>query len=361
MPDLQQRQGLPAYVKLRFCVQGRRRSDRFRLGRRFVVRRLFRLELRGMRTLMKTALRLGTRGSQLALWQANWVKTALQRARPDLAIELITIKTQGDKILDVPLAKVGGKGLFIKEIEEALVDGRIDLAVHSMKDMPSDVPAGLVIGAVPQRENPSDVLVSIRFDRLEDLPPGAKIGTSSLRRSAQILHRRPDVDIVALRGNLDTRLRKLETTDLDAIILAAAGMLRLGKADRISEYLNEIQMLPAVGQGALCIEIRDQDPLTMPLVSILDHDDTHTAVIAERAFLKRLEGGCQVPLAAHARLIDGRLHINGLVAETDGSRILRAATEGPARQAEALGRRIAEELLNQGADDILERLQQHGG
>jgi hydroxymethylbilane synthase len=318
------------------------------------------LELCGLRALMKTTLRLGTRGSRLALWQAEWVKSALMREHPDIAVNLIKIKTQGDKITDVPLAKVGGKGLFIKEIEEALMAGRIDLAVHSMKDMPAQIPAGLTIGAVPQREDPRDVLIGRGYTSLEQLPPDARLGTSSLRRAAQILYMRPDIVIVPLRGNLDTRLGKLDKTDLDAIVLAAAGILRLGQSERIGTYLNESQMLPAVGQGALCVEIRESDPKIQTLVAFLDHADTRTAVSAERGFLKRLEGGCQVPLAAHAVLTDDRLHITGLVAEPDGSRRLKWTMQGSARQAEALGRDLAEHLLAQGAADILERLQRDG-
>jgi hydroxymethylbilane synthase len=234
------------------------------------------------------------------------------------------------------------------------------LAVHSMKDMPALLPDGLSIGAVPQRENPLDVLISNRYTTLEQLPRGARVGTGSLRRSAQVLALRPDVEIVPLRGNLDTRLRKLDETGLDAIILAAAGIVRLGQTERISSFLNESQMVPAVGQGALCIEIRQGDAEIRDRVATLDHPDTHFAVTAERGFLKRLEGGCQIPLAAHARRLGDRLQMSGLVAEPDGSRILRASMEGACTQAEALGWRLAEDLLAQGADAILERLQQHG-
>lgn len=308
---------------------------------------------------MKQTLRIGTRGSQLALWQARWVQTALMDRFPDLAVELSVIKTQGDKILDVPLAQVGGKGLFVKEIEEALLDNRIDLAVHSMKDMPAEVPDGLIIGAVPQRENPFDALISKASKSILQLPEGARVGTSSLRRSAQIKYLRPDVTIISLRGNLDTRLKKLDTTDLDAIVLAAAGLIRLGMAERISTCIDDTQMLPAVGQGALCIEIRDQDSVTQSIVSKLNHNDTHAAVLAERAFLRRLEGGCQVPLAAHATITGNQLQIKGLVAELDGGRILRATAQAVPHEAESVGYQIAEDLLNQGAGDILERLQHH--
>ncbi|MBI5896395.1 MAG: hydroxymethylbilane synthase, partial [Desulfobacterales bacterium] len=218
---------------------------------------------------MAATLRIGTRGSQLALWQARWVQVAINRLRPELTVELVTIKTQGDKITDVPLAQVGGKGLFVKEIEEALLDGRVDLAVHSMKDMPAEILPGLIIGAVPPRETPLDALICSGPGTLKSLPRGARVGTSSLRRGAQIRHLRPDVAIVTLRGNLDTRLRKLESSDLDAIVLAAAGLTRLGLADRIHTYLQPDQMLPAVGQGALCIEARAQDPATQALLASL--------------------------------------------------------------------------------------------
>ena len=310
---------------------------------------------------MKPLLRLGTRGSQLALWQSRWVQSTITKRWPDTAVELAIIKTQGDKILDVPLAKVGGKGLFVKEIEEALLDGRIDLAVHSMKDMPAEIPEGLVIGGVPQRENPLDALISNHHTLLETLPSNARIGTSSLRRAAQLLHLRPDFTIVPLRGNLDTRLKKLDGEGLDAIVLAAAGLLRLGWAERISTYLQTNQMLPAVGQGALCIETRENDPKTLPIMKALNHEETHTAVIAERAFLKRLEGGCQVPIAGHATLKSGQIVMEGLVAELDGRRVIRTRGEGPASTAAEIGTRLAEDLLSQGANEILERLQGHGG
>lgn len=309
---------------------------------------------------MKSSLRIGTRGSQLALWQARWVQAAITRYQPDISVELVIIKTQGDKILDVPLAQVGGKGLFVKEIEEALLEGRIDLAVHSMKDMPAELPAGLVIGAIPARENPHDAFVSVRHGALDDLPDGARVGTSSLRRAAQLKHQRPDLTIVPLRGNLDTRLKKLETTDLDAIVLAAAGLLRLGLSERITHYLSSEQMLPAVGQGALCIETRDDDPRVAPIVGKLDHADTRHAVRAERAFLKRLEGGCQVPIAGHATTAGNQVELCGLVADVDGRRIIKNTRSGPVESAEQLGRDLAEDLLAKGADHILESLQSHG-
>jgi len=308
---------------------------------------------------MTEPMRIGTRGSQLALWQARWVQKAIGRLFPEQTIELKVIKTQGDKILDVPLARVGGKGLFVKEIEEALMDGSIDLAVHSMKDMPAELPRGLCIGAVPRRENPLDALITNGYPSFEALPEGARVGTSSLRRAAQLLGRRPDLTIVPLRGNLDTRLRKLTATDLDAVVLAAAGLHRLDMADRITEYLDPAVMMPAVGQGALCIEHRDQDPATGPLLSLLDHVPSHIAVTAERAFLRRLEGGCQIPIAAHARIESDRLILAGLVAEIDGSRIITSTLTGDGRNAAAIGTQLAQTLIDQGADTILESIKNH--
>ena len=299
---------------------------------------------------------IGTRGSQLALWQANWVKSTLSKSHPRLAVELLIIKTKGDKILDVPLAKVGGKGLFVKEIEEALLDGRIDLAIHSMKDMPAEIPDGLRIGAIPEREEPRDVLITRSGLPLDKLPQGARIGTSSLRRSAQLLHARPDLDIVPLRGNLDTRLKKLETESLDAIVLAAAGVRRMGLAERITQVLDETLMLPAVGQGALCIETRQADPRIETIVAPLDDQATRQVVLGERAFLNRLEGGCQVPIAGHGHRNGSEISLAGLVCDLDGSRIIKETRKGPAEQSEAIGLELAEALLSKGAGEILERL-----
>ena len=306
---------------------------------------------------MGTTVTIGTRGSKLALWQANWVKDQLANQHHGLRVALEIIKTKGDKILDVPLAKVGGKGLFVKEIEEALLDGRIDIAVHSMKDMPAEIPTGLCIGAVPERETPTDVLIACEGLRLQDMGPSPRIGTSSLRRGAQLLHIRPDVRIVPLRGNLDTRLRKLVDENLDAIVLAAAGVKRLGLAGRITEYLPPDVMLPAVGQGALCIETRLADPVITPLVSALNHAGTRSAVLAERAFLARLEGGCQVPIAGHATLAGDRLSMTGLVADLKGQILVRETLEGPAEQAETIVLELAGKLLELGARSILDSLQ----
>jgi len=299
---------------------------------------------------------IGTRGSPLARWQAEWVRSALMQRFPGVVVELSMIKTQGDKILDVPLAKVGAKGLFLKEIEEPQLDRRPDVAVHSMKDMPADLPAGLVIGAVPERETPSDVLISRNGRTLGQLPPGSLIGTSSLRRAAQLRHLRPDLGIVSLRGNVETRLRKLDTEELAAVVLAAAGVKRLGLAQRVAEYLDDERMLPAVGQGALCIEIREEDPRIGPMVAALDHPASRTAVSGERAFLKRLQGGCQVPIAGHGRLDGANVTLTGLVADVDGGTVIKDCLSGPAESAEQIGIELAETLLARGADQILQQL-----
>jgi hydroxymethylbilane synthase len=309
-----------------------------------------------LRQLTPDKIRIGTRGSKLALWQANWVKSALTAASPGLRVDIAVIKTRGDKILDVPLAKVGGKGLFVKEIEEALLARRIDIAVHSMKDMPADLPEGLGIGAVPERENPRDVLLSRTGCGFSDLRQGASIGTSSLRRGAQLKHRRPDLDIVPLRGNLDTRVRKLQEGDMDAIVLAAAGVIRLAYDTQVSEYLDPDLMLPAAGQGALCVETRRNDPPVLDLMSGLDHPDTRAAVLGERAFLNSLQGGCQVPIAAHGRIEEDQLVLTGLVAAVDGSRVIRDCLSGPKAFPEKIGLALAERLRSMGADDILEAL-----
>jgi hydroxymethylbilane synthase len=305
---------------------------------------------------MKSTLRIGTRGSKLALWQANWVKQTIEAQHSHLSVEIRVIKTKGDKILDVPLAKIGGKGLFVKEIEEALLDDGIDVAVHSMKDMPGDVPAGLCIGAVPERENPLDVLISGRGLCLKDLKSGACIGTSSLRRSAQLFHVRPDLNILPLRGNLDTRLKKLEGHELDGIILAAAGVRRLGLEARITEYLAEDLMLPAAGQGALCIEIRDNDAATTAAVAGLDHSPTRRVVLGERAFLHRLQGGCQIPIAAYGKMDGATITLRGLVASLDGKNIICDSVSGSEARSESMGIQLAERLLSKGADRLLAEL-----
>ncbi len=305
---------------------------------------------------MEKTIKIGTRGSKLALWQANWVKSALNARHPSLSFELVTIKTKGDKILDIPLAKVGGKGLFVKEIEDALLNGLIDLAVHSMKDMPAEIPQGLCIGAIPQREIPQDVLISKKGLLLSKLKPQSRIGTSSLRRTAQLLHARPDLVILPLRGNLDTRLKKLETENLDAIILAAAGVKRLGLEGRITEYMDENVMLPAVGQGALCIEIRQNDPEVEPIVSSLEHHQTRVEVMGERAFLNRLEGGCQVPIAAYGKIEKNTFTLCGLVATVDGKTVIKETLSGPKDSSEIIGVKLADRLVAMGAKTIMENL-----
>jgi len=305
---------------------------------------------------MQPSIKIGTRGRKLALWQSNWVQSALNEKFPGQRIELVTIKTKGDKILDVPLAKVGGKGLFVKEIEQALLESRIDLAVHSMKDMPAEIPEGLCIGAVPQREDPADVLVAREGLTFSQLKRGAVIGTSSLRRAAQLKHARSDLTIAPLRGNLDTRLKKLQTENLDAIVLAAAGIKRLNLTDRITEYLRADVMLPAVGQGALCIEMRQDDPVIGPMLAALDHPNSRAVVLGERAFLNRLGGSCQVPIAGHGEIVAATFNLTGLVADVDGSRLIKASLSGPADNTEDIGVKLAEQLIERGADNILEEL-----
>ncbi len=304
----------------------------------------------------RSSLVVGTRGSPLALWQAEWVQQKLREIAPQLSVELQRIKTSGDKILDVPLAKVGGKGLFVKEIEEALLRGEIDLAVHSMKDVPTALPDGLGILCVPARENPQDVLVSRQGQTLEQLPTGARIGTSSLRRQAQLLRRRPDFHISMLRGNLDTRLRKVREGEFDAIVLAAAGLRRMGWVDQVTEYLTPEVSLPAIGQGALAIEGRTSDSFVRDLLQPLDDPPTRTAVTAERALLDRLEGGCQVPIGAHATITGDRLALDALIASVDGRRVVRDRIEGPVSDARDLGLHLAERLLSQGGDEILKEI-----
>lgn len=304
----------------------------------------------------RRSLVLGTRGSRLAIWQAEWVQARLREIAPEVTVTLQRIKTSGDKILDVSLAKIGGKGLFVKEIEEALLQGTIDLAVHSMKDVPTALPDGLEILCVPEREDPRDALISRDAKPLDGLPQGARVGTSSLRRQAQLLHHRPDLKIGMLRGNLDTRLRKLRGGEFDAIVLAAAGLKRMGWAEQITEYLPPEVSLPAIGQGALGLEGRRDDGFVRAIVSALEHPSTREAVTAERALLDKLEGGCQVPIAAHATLSGKRLHLDGLVASVDGRRLVRDSVEGSATDARELGTRLAEQLLRQGGESILNEI-----
>jgi hydroxymethylbilane synthase len=352
---LYQQKGQKTHVSLWFCQQGWRGRNRFVVGR-LILQRLCGRQLCRVQSLMKDSLKIGTRASKLAMWQANWVKTALVEAYPRLNIELVTIKTKGDKILDVPLAKVGGKGLFVKEIEQALLDGRIDIAVHSMKDMPAVIPAGLCIGAIPEREDPSDVLISKNGLHFSKLRQGGVIGTSSLRRGAQIRYIRPDIIITPLRGNVETRLKKLQTENLDAIVLAAAGVKRLNIEHRITEHLNSDIMLPAVGQGALSIEIRQNDPDIQPMIKTLEDPQTRAIVTGERAFLHQLGGSCQVPIAGHGTISQNTFKLTGLVADLDGSRILKETLSGTTDSAETIGIRLAHRLLDRGADKILQQL-----
>lgn len=302
---------------------------------------------------MPRTVRIGTRGSALALAQTRQVEGQLQARHPQIAIELVVIKTTGDKLKDVPLAKVGGKGLFIKEIEEALLAGEVDLAVHSLKDMPAEMPAGCRLGAVPRREDWRDAFISDTYNSLAEVPGGGRIGTGSLRRRVQILHRRPDLEVVHIRGNVDTRLRKMAELGLDAVILAAAGLNRLGLSHIPRAVLTAEEMLPAVSQGALGLEIRDQDREMEELLAFLDHPPSRIAVTAERAFLERLEGGCLVPVAALGTVERDRLSLEALISDLDGGIVLRESAAGPVEEAAALGRTLAERLLDMGGREIL--------
>jgi len=298
-------------------------------------------------------LKIATRQSPLALWQAEHIRARLEAMHADLKVELVTFVTQGDKILDTPLAKIGGKGLFVKELEEALLDGRADLAVHSMKDVPMALPEGLTLAVICEREDPLDAFVSNTYNSFAELPHGAKVGTSSLRRKCQILKQRPDLEIIDLRGNVGTRLSKLDVGLYDAIILASAGLKRLGLADRIRHTLQLEISLPAVGQGALGLECRAADQAVLDLILPLLHDETDICVRAERAFNAYLEGGCQVPIAGYASLSQGQLHIEGRVGSVDGATLLKVELKGTPEQAEQLGETLAQKLLEQGAGDLL--------
>ena len=309
---------------------------------------------------VRDVIRLGSRGSTLALWQANHVKAEVE-LRTGRGVEILKIKTTGDMILDVPLSKVGGKGLFVKEIEEALLSKRIDLAVHSMKDVPTDLPGGLEISCITRREDPRDAFLSVKYARFEELPKGARVGTSSLRRQTQLLGVRPDLSIGQLRGNLDSRIRKMEEGRYDAIILAAAGLRRLGWDDRVRQYLPVDLSIPAIGQGALGIEIRSDDTKTREAVAFLDDRETALAVRAERGFLKRLEGGCQVPIAAHGTMSGDTVALAGMIGRPDGSLILRGSRTGSVSDPEAIGIGLAEELLSRGGREILDEVYRQAG
>ncbi|HID49652.1 MAG TPA: hydroxymethylbilane synthase [Chromatiales bacterium] len=305
---------------------------------------------------MTDTLRIATRKSPLALWQARYVRDLLLQRNPDLEVELVKMTTQGDKILDTPLAKVGGKGLFVKELETGLLNGDADLAVHSMKDVPVALPDGLHLAVICPREDPRDAFVSNQYPRFDALPEGARLGTSSLRRQSQLAARRPDLDIISLRGNVNTRLRKLDDGNYDAIILAAAGLVRLELESRITEFLSPELSLPAIGQGAVGIECRIDDDWVNDLLAPLNDRDTALRVQAERAFNHRLQGGCQVPIAGYAELEHGVILLRGLVGTVDGSEIIHGEIAGPPEDAEYLGRVLAEDLLSRGADRILEQL-----
>lgn len=305
---------------------------------------------------MKTSICIGTRGSALALWQANHVKQNIETAFPDVHVDINIIKTTGDRITDRPLAMVGGKGLFVKEIEAALLDGSIDLAVHSMKDMPGELPDGLEIGAIPERANPFDALICAQGTLLKNYPKGAVIGTSSLRRGSQLKHMRPDLEIKSIRGNLDTRLKKLKSGEYAAIVLAAAGLERLGQSSEITEYLTETDMVPAVGQGALCIETRTNDPEIAEILSALDHESTRICVTGERAFLKEIEGSCHIPVACFGKYQDDKILLTAVVASEDGESFIKETIESTPEQVAEKGRELARRVLEKGGQRILEAL-----
>jgi len=305
---------------------------------------------------MTETIRIATRKSPLAMWQAEHVADALRRLHDGLVVEIIGMSTRGDQMLDAPLAKVGGKGLFVKELEVGMLAGEADIAVHSMKDVPVEFPEGLHLAAILEREDPLDAFVSNRYASLGELPLGSRVGTSSLRRQCQLAARRPDLQIAPLRGNVNTRLRKLDEGDFDAIILAAAGLIRLGFSERIRARIDTDDSLPAIGQGAIGIECRSDDERVHRLIAPLHHPATAERVIAERAMNARLHGGCQVPIAGHAVHRDGQLHLRGLVGMPDGSRVMRAERSGPVDDAERIGTEVAEDLLGQGAGDVLAAL-----
>ncbi|HEY76376.1 MAG TPA: hydroxymethylbilane synthase [Thermoflexia bacterium] len=301
----------------------------------------------------REVVRVGTRRSALALWQAHWVVERMKRHTPHLQVQVVEVHTLGDRRRDLSLSQAGGVGLFVKELERALLQGEIDLAVHSLKDLPTRLPPGLALAAIPERGDPRDALVSRTGRPLSALPSGARVGTSSRRRAAQLLALRPDLRIADIRGNVDTRLRKVEEGRYDAAILAVAGLVRLGRADRITEVLSPEIMLPAVGQGALAVEVRADDERIRSLVAPLDHSPTRAATTAERAFLARLGGGCHAPVGAYAEVDGHQIHLRALVASPDGRTIIRGARQGATSEAEALGWALAEDLLARGADALV--------
>lgn len=306
---------------------------------------------------MRKKITIGTRSSKLALWQAEYIADCLHRQYPDLTVELMHITTKGDKILDVPLAKIGGKGLFTKELETAMLEGKIDLAVHSLKDMPTTLPEGLALTAITKRFDCGDALVSPMYKTLENLPQGAKVGTSSLRRRAQLLHARPDLDIRSLRGNVNTRLRKLDEEHFDAIVLAVAGLKRLGFGDKITQVISPQICLPAVGQGALAIETRAADSEIRQMLAFLHDDKTSDAAVAERAFLASVEGGCQVPVGVYAQVDkNNNLTVEAVIGSIDGKTLIRDSLSGKRKDADKLGRNLAETILQNGGLAIMQSL-----
>ncbi|MBM4271336.1 MAG: hydroxymethylbilane synthase [Deltaproteobacteria bacterium] len=305
---------------------------------------------------MRSTLRIGTRGSALAMTQARWVAQRLKHDKPEIPVDIIAIKTKGDIMQDVSLAKIGGKGLFVKEIEDALLRGEIDIAVHSMKDVPVELPEGLEIGIMSEREDPRDVLISKDGRRIEDMPQGARIGTGSLRRTIQLRYLIPGVEVIPLRGNLDTRIRKIRTDNLDGIIVAAAGMKRMGWSRKITQVIPVDMMLPPAGQGVLGIELREDDIDTRNAVSPINHPQTWLEVTAERTFLKRLGGGCQLPVASYGKKTDNDLTLTGFLGSLDGRILIRDEVRGPCESAEALGVLLAERILSRGGEDILKEV-----
>jgi hydroxymethylbilane synthase len=306
--------------------------------------------------MIKGTIRIGTRGSALALAQAGWVKQRIEKEHPGIGVDLVTIKTKGDIMQDVALVKIGGKGVFVKEIEDALLRGDIDLAVHSLKDVPAELPPGLTIAVTPEREDPRDVFVSKNRVKFEAMPRRARIGTGSLRRGFQLRNIFPDVEIVPLRGNLDTRLKKVETEDLDAVVVAAAGIRRLGWVGRVTQFLPVETIIPAVGQGTLAIEVREEDPVVREAITFLNHEPTWREAGTERAFLRHLGGGCQLPLAAYARTEGTQIKITGLLGTIDGRVMIREELRGPADAGVTLGAELAETILRRGGRAILDKV-----
>ena len=309
---------------------------------------------------MRNYIKIGTRKSALALWQAEFIKSELQRLNPSITVELVHFNTKGDRILEKPLAEVGGKGLFTAELEAAMHAGDIDIAVHSLKDMPTELPQGLTLGAISKREVPYDALISPQYKTLDKFPKGARIGTSSLRRQAQLLHRRPDLKIEVIRGNVQTRLNKIETEGLDGVILAQAGLKRLGLDHQITQVFTADEMIPAVGQGALAIECRADDVEMLDMLSLIDDELTRLAVEGERSFLNQLNGNCQVPMGVHGTIEKGQLTLKALIASTDGKTVYEGELSGPATKSVMLGKNLAKALYEEGGKHIIEALVKEG-